>query len=405
MFERFIAKRILSDSPGRKSGSLLHIATTSIALGVVVMILSVAILRGFQQEIEQKVTGFGAHLVVKSYDMQEDYGSNPVSRTRVEMQRIEATPGVAHVQCYAEKGGMIKTADQIHGIIFKGVDSGYDSSFFCNNLMEGRFPNLADSTASNEVLVSQRVAGQLHLRAGDKMRTYFWQGNTYRARAFTVSGIYCTDLSDFDDLYVVGDLRQIQRINGWSEDEVGGYELAVSHFDELARIKQRVAEQLGYDLALTDIVEQNPALFSWLRLLNSNIWLIIGVMTLVCMVAVISSFLIMVFEKTSAIGVLKVLGATNRSIKRIFLIKSTSVIAKGIAVGDAVAVALCLLQRQFHLVRLDRESYSMSFVPVQLDGWVLLFVSAGTLVACWAALFFPSTFITQVQPARTVKVS
>ena len=405
MFERFISHRFLTDGNGRRSGSLTHIATASIALGVLVMILSVCILRGFQREIEQKVVGFGAHLVVKNYEVVDDYNSSPISRSRPEVQRIVATPGVAHLQCYAEKGGMVKTADQIHGILFKGVDSGYDTAFFHNNLISGHFPTLTDSSASNEILVSQRIADKLQLKLGDKVRTYFWQNDNYRARAFTISGIYCFDLADFDELYLVGDLRQLQRINGWTDDEVGGYEITLADFDRLPQVKQAVVEQLGYDLTLTDIREQNPALFSWLNLLNSNIWLILGVMTLVCVVAIISSFLILVFEKTSTIGILKVLGATNRSVKRIFLIKSTSIILRGIAIGDALALLLCWLQQQFHLIHLDRDSYSMAFVPIQLSVWTFIIVSLGTLVACWLSLLLPATFVTHVQPAKTVKVN
>ncbi len=405
MFERFISHRFLTDGNGRRSGSLTHIATASIALGVLVMILSVCILRGFQREIEQKVVGFGAHLMVKNYEVVDDYNSSPISRSRPEVQRIVVTPGVAHLQCYAEKGGMVKTADQIHGILFKGVDSGYDTAFFHNNLISGHFPTLTDSSASNEILVSQRIADKLQLKLGDKVRTYFWQNDNYRARAFTISGIYCSDLADFDELYLVGDLRQLQRINGWTDDEVGGYEITVTDLDRLPQVKQAVVEQLGYDLTLTDIREQNPALFSWLNLLNSNIWLILGVMTLVCVVAIISSFLILVFEKTSTIGILKVLGATNRSVKRIFLIKSTSIILRGIAIGDALALLLCWLQQHFHLIHLDRDSYSMAFVPIQLSGWTFVIVSLGTLAACWLALLLPATFVTHVQPAKTVKVN
>lgn len=405
MFERFISHRFLTGGNGRRSGSLTHIATASIAVGVLVMILSVCILRGFQREIESKIVGFGSHLVVKSYEVVDDYNSSSVSRSRPEIQRIVATPGVAHVQCFAEKGGMVKTADQIHGIIFKGVDSGYDTTFFHACLTAGHYPTLSDSNASNGILVSQRIADKLHLALGDKVRTYFWQNDNYRARAFTVSGIYCSDLADFDDIYLVGDLRQLQRINGWSDDEVGGYEITVADFDQLPQVKQAVVGQLGYDLTLTDIREQNPALFSWLNLLNSNIWLILGVMTLVCVVAIISSFLILVFEKTSTIGILKVLGATNRSIKRIFLLKSTSIILRGIVIGDAMALLLCWLQQHFHIIHLDRDSYSMAFVPIQLSGWTFVIVSLGTLLACWLALLIPATFVTHVQPAQTVKVN
>lgn len=380
----------------------MPIATASVALGVLVMTLSVSILRGFQHEIESKVVGFGSHLVITSYETASDYQSNPVSRSRPEWQRIQQDLYVSHIQPFAEKGGMIKTNDQIHGIIFKGVDSGYDTTFFHANLSRGRLPILSDSVASTEILVSQRIADKLRLQLGDKVRTYFWHRDNYRARAFTVCGIYRSDLSDFDDLYLIGDLRQLQRLNGWTPDDVGGFEVTLRDLGQLSAAKERIVQQLGYDLAISDIQERNPALFSWLNLLNSNIWLILGVMTLVCIVAVISSFLILVFEKTATIGLLKVLGATNGSIKRIFLIKSAGIILKGIAIGDALSLAFCLLQQRFHLIHLDPDSYSMDFVPLQLSGWTFILVSVGTLAACWTALLLPATFVSHVQPAKTV---
>lgn len=405
MFKRFIARRILSDDGSTKSGSLSHIATASIALGVLVMTLSVCILLGFQNEIKEKVTGFGAHLVVKNYEVVEDYSTSPIVRSKTEIQRIESLQYVAHLQCFAEKGGMVKTTDQIHGILYKGVDNNYDTTFFYNNLTQGRLPILTDSVVSNEVLVSQRIADKLHLQIGDKLRAYFWSDNNYRARAFTISGLYCSDLADFDDIYIIGDLRQLQRINGWTNDEVGGYEITLTDFSQLQQTKQEIAEQLNYDQTLTDIIEQNPAIFSWLNLLNSNIWLILGVMTLVCVVAIISSFLILIFEKTSTIGILKVLGANNRSIKHIFIIKSTTIILKGIAIGDTLSLLFCLLQRKFHLIHLDRDSYSMEFVPIALDGWTFVIISIGTIITCLMALLLPATFVTHVQPAQTIKVN
>ena len=405
MFERFIAHRFLNDSGQRHSGTLLRIATASIALGVVVMILSVSILRGFQHEIEHKAVGFGAHLVVRSYDNDHSYHSSPIERRRDEYRRIAQCQGVSHVQCFAVKGGMIKTADQIHGILLKGIGSDYDTNFFHNNLTAGRCPLFPDSVAGVELLISQRIADQLHIGMGDKVRTYFWQDASYRARAFTVCGIYKTDLEDYDDVYTFCDLRQVQRLYGWDTSLVGGYEVLVDDFERLPDIANEVSRQLGYDLTATTIVEENPALFSWLQLLNSNIWLILGVMTLVCIVSIISSFLILVFEKTSTIGLLKVMGATNQSIKRIFLIKSTRIILKGIAIGDAVALLLGYVQWQWHIVRLDPDTYSLSAVPVEMRLVTFVIISLTTLAACWLALLLPATAVSRVQPAQTIKVS
>lgn len=402
-FERYIAQRFLPKDRNSYTGPLVSIATYSIALGVLVMIMAVSILRGFQGEIRQKVVGFGSHIVVSSYAMGNINEETPISTNRPEVRRILTVPGVKHLNLFANKGGMIKTEDQIHGIIFKGVDANYDSTFFASNLKQGRLFQFSDSSASNEIIVSQTLANKLHLALGDKVRTYFWQGETYRARAFEICGIYNTDLTDFDDHYIVGDLSQVQKLNGWDSTEVAGYEVLVDDFKHLDQVAETLVGTLSYDLTMTTIVAQNPALFSWLNLLDSNIVLIIIIMMLVCTVSIVSALLIMIFEKTSTVGLLKALGANNKSVRRIFLIKSAAIIGKGILLGNAIALALCWLQWQYHIVKLDSESYSMDMVPIDLNPWIFVAISLGTLVVCLFALLLPTAYISDIQPAKSIK--
>ena len=402
-FESFIAKRFLPRDRNTYAGPLVSIATYSIALGVLVMVMSVCILRGFQGQIRQKVVGFGSHIVVTTYATGNAYEETPISTLRPEVSRIRNTPGIRHLSFFANKGAMIKTEDQIHGIIFKGVDSGYDSSFFASNLMEGRLFNFPVDKPSNQVIISQTVANKLHLTVGDKLRTYFWQNDNYRARAFQVSGIYSTDLSEFDEHYVVGDLRQVQNLNDWDSNQVAGYEILVDDFKHLDPIADNVIQQLGYDLTLATIVQQNPALFSWLDLLDSNIALIIAIMMLVCTVSIISALLIMIFEKTSTIGVLKALGATDSSVRKIFLLKSASIIGKGIVLGDALALLLGWIQHHYHIVHLDSASYSMDTVPIDLNPWIFIAISTATLAICLLALLLPTAYISRIEPAKTIK--
>ena len=401
--ESLIAKRFLPRDLGTYAGPLVSIATYSIALGVLVMVMSVCILRGFQGQIRQKVVGFGSHIVVTTYATGNAYEETPISTLRPEVSRIRNTPGIRHLSFFANKGAMIKTEDQIHGIIFKGVDSGYDSSFFASNLMEGRLFNFPVDKPSNQVIISQTVANKLHLTVGDKLRTYFWQNDNYRARAFQVSGIYSTDLSEFDEHYVVGDLRQVQNLNDWDSTQVAGYEILVDDFKHLDPIADNVIQQLGYDLTLATIVQQNPALFSWLDLLDSNIALIIAIMMLVCTVSIISALLIMIFEKTSTIGVLKALGATDSSVRKIFLLKSASIIGKGIVLGDALALLLGWIQHHYHIVHLDSASYSMDTVPIDLNPWIFIAISTATLAICLLALLLPTAYISRIEPAKTIK--
>lgn len=423
VFERFIARRFMprTKDGGGFSGPLSVIAVVSIALGVVVMVMAVCILRGFQGEIASKVVGFGSHLTVSNFASSPAYQEEPIVLDSTLVERIQRVPGVRHIQYFATKGGMVKTADQIYGIMFRGLSADYDTTFFASNLVEGRLPMLSDqvtellsdkvatqandsATPSTDVLISSTIASRLRLKVGDKMRTYFWGGDTPRSRAFTVCGIYNTDLTEFDEFYVVGDLSQVQRLNEWDERQVGGYEILVDDFDRLDAIARNVEHELPYDYSVQTIREANPALFAWLDLLNSNITLILVIMSLVCAVAIVSALLIMIFEKGRTIGLLKALGATNASVRRIFLIKASRLIAEGILIGDAVALALCVVQQQWQVVKLDAESYSMTHVPVNIDPMIFLLVSLGTLVACLLALLLPAAYISHITPAQAVKI-
>lgn len=385
------------------SAPLVKIAIASIALGVLVMVMSVCILRGFQNEITRKVAGFGSHIVVQNITIGQQFEETPLSTQRDDLERLRNISDISHIQFFATKGGMAKTDDQIHGVIFKGISRGFDSTFLVENIVDGRLFRFADSAASNEVIISQTIANKLQLNVGDKMRTYFWQGASYRARAFSIVGIYNTDLSDFDEHYVIGDIAQVQRLNGWQADQVGGYELLVDDFDKIDRVAAQALSCLNYDLALTTVIQQHQALFAWLELLDSNIVLIIIIMALVCIVAIVSALLIMIFEKASTIGLLKVLGATNKSIRHIFLIKSMQIITLGIVIGDGIALLLCFLEQRHHLISLDSETYSMSFVPVAADPWTFGLISLGSLGACMAALLIPASYISRVVPAKSLR--
>ena len=387
-----------SKDGGGFSGPLSVIAVVGIALGVTVMVMAVSILRGFQQDITDKVVGFGSHMTVSSYDRLHAYAEMPVEVDSLMLGELRATEGVRHVQAFATKGGMVKTEEQIYGILLRGLSADYDTSFYASCLVDGHLP-----ATTNEVLISTTIGNKLKLNVGDKMRTYFWQDNSYRARAFTVSGLYNTDLTEMDELYVIGDLRQVQRLNDWDSTQVGGYELLVDDFRSLDATAARVLQLLPYDLMLTTITQAHPALFSWLDLLNTNITLILAIMCLVSAVAIVSALLIMIFEKSATIGLLKALGATNRAVRRIFLLKASRLILWGILIGDAVALALSFVQRQWQVVQLDPESYSMTHVPVLVDPWVYLAVSAATLAVCLLALLLPVASVSRINPAKTMR--
>ncbi len=403
-FERLIASRFLQRDKSSFSRPLVNIATYTIALGVVVMIMAVCILRGFQQQITDKVVAFGSHITIRSYGWVNDFDEIPATVSPDEVRTIAFLPGVKQVQAFAYKGGMLKTDDQIQGIVFKGVDSRFDSSFFAQHLIRGRLFRLNDSAASFEVIVSKRMADMLSLDTGMKARTYFWVGDNYRARPFQIVGIYNTDLGEFDEHYILGDIKQVQKLNNWGDSLVAGYELMLDDFENLNQALDDVKAVTRPDLSVTSIREEQPSMFAWLDLLNSNIILILAIMAVVCAASVISALLIMIFEKTSMIGVLKTLGSTNASIRRIFIRKAVVIVGRGIVIGNVLAFLLCWLQNRFHLIQLDPESYSMSVMPVDINALYFLVISAATLVLCLLALLLPSSYIAHIHPAKTIRV-
>ena len=406
-FERFIATRFLPRrGDGGFSAPLSSVAVAAIALGVVVMLLAVCVLRGFQNSIADKVAGFGSHITVMPFSSNPPYQEAPMAVDSALVQRLQTTPGVRHLQPFATKGGMVKTGGQIHGVILRGMTPDSDTSFFSSSLVEGHFPQLGGTgggEVSNEVLVSRTLATKREVSPGNKLRTYFWHEGAPRARAFTISGIYNTDLREMDEVYIVGDLRVVQRLNGWGDSVAGGYELFLDDLGQRDNVAPRILEQLPYDLTMQTLVESRPALFSWLDLLNSNVTLILTIMCIVCAIAIVSALLIIIFEKQATIGILKALGATERSIRRIFLLKGSGIILRGILIGTLIAAALCLVQITWEPLRLDAESYSMTHVPIDLNPWTFLAVDLGTLALCLLALLLPTGYISRISPATTVR--
>lgn len=403
-YERLIANRMLGRDEHNFSRPLVRIATITIALGVVVMILALCILRGFQREITNKVVGFGSHISIRSYGWVNDYDEMPISLLSSELAALRAIPGVNGVYPYAYKGGMMKTDDQILGIILKGLSPEADTNFFSANMIRGSLPVMNDSTASNEIAISQRIAQRMMVDTGSRVATYFWSGNNYRARNFRVAGIYKTDLNEFDDHYIIGDIRQVQRLNQWDDGQAAGYEVTIDNYGILEAMLGNVKSATRPDLAVISIREEQPSMFAWLDLLNSNIVLILTIMAIVCAASVVSAMLIMIFEKTQMIGILKTLGSTNKSIRHIFILKALAIIVKALLIGNLLAFAFAAIQAHFHIIALDPESYSMSFVPIELNPLYFITIDIGTILACFLALILPSTLISNIHPARTVRV-
>lgn len=374
-----------------------------IALGLAVMIISVAVLNGFQKEIKQKVVGFGSHIQISHFDSNNSYEPTPISIGENDLKKIKAIEGVEHVNSFGLKAGIIKTDQQIHGIVLKGIDKDYDWSFFQQKIVQGKAPAFKDSSATTDLLISKKIADLLNFKAGDDVRVYFIIDNSVRGRKFKISGIYDTGLMEFDDMYILGDIRHIRRLNNWTEGEVSGYEVLIDDFKNLDRISEKVYSTIGFDLNTQTIKQLYPQIFDWIEIQDLNVIIILILMTLVSGITIISTLLILILEHTRDIGILKAMGARVNSIRKIFLYTSAYIALYGLVWGNGFALILIWVQKTFGLIPLPPESYFLSQVPVSINIWEILLINAAALIVCLIMMLIPSLVIKYISPIRAIR--
>ena len=401
--ELFIARRILSKNKANFSRPIVRIAILSIGLGLTVMFIAVAILTGFQKEVREKVIGFGAHIQISHYDENSSLETKPISTHQDFYPSIETIKGIRHIQVYATKAGIIKTADQIQGIVLKGIGPDYDLTFFSNKIIAGHFPHLSDTGKTNDVLISKNLAALLKLRLNDDIRMYFISGTTTLGRKFHIAGIYETGLEEFDKVYVLCDIKHIQKLNNWQPDEVGGFEVILDNFNDLDKMGKYIYHKIGMTLDAKTIRDLYPQIFDWLDLQDINVLIILVLMVLVSGITMISTLLILILERTNMIGILKALGMPNGGIRRVFLINAAYIIGQGLFWGNLIGITLCIVQQKYGIITLPQESYYVSVVPVNLDGWNILLLNAGTVVVCLAMLLVPSYVTSRISPVRAIR--
>lgn len=385
------------------------IAMAGIAIGLAVMLIAVAVVIGFKSEVRNKVIGFGSHIQISNFDAVRSYETHPVVVNDSMMAALSADPRVKHVQRYSTKPGIIKTGDAFQGMVLKGVGPEFDADFFRSHLVEGEIPVFSDSVSTNQVVVSKAIADKLKLKLGDKIYTYYIQGDV-RARRLTVKGIYRTNFSEYDNLFLLTDLYTVNRLNNWKEGQVSGAELQVHDYDRLEETTYRIAvdtdnqkDALGGTYYVQNIVQMNPQIFAWLDLLDLNVWVILILMIGVAGFTMISGLLIIIIERTQMIGILKALGANNLTIRKVFLWFSVFLIGKGMLWGNAIGIAFCLLQSRFNIFKLNPETYYVDTVPVSVNLWIFLLINIGTLLASVLMLLGPSYLITKINPASSMR--
>jgi lipoprotein-releasing system permease protein len=407
----FIAKRIYSDQGDKRmvSRPAIRIATIGVAIGLAVMIVTVSVVLGFKHTIRDKVVGFGSHIQIQNLLSYSIADGTSISMTDSMMAAISQIKGVKHVERYALTQGILKTDDDFLGVAFKGVGQEYDMTFLKQNLVEGEIPQFSDTASSNRLLLSKMMADKLQLKAGDKIYAYFIDDNV-RTRRFTVAGIYQTNMTRFDEAFCFIDLHTSIKLNGWSDDLCSGAEVTVKDFDRLEETAEafvdavnRKTDEYGNTYGSQTIYEAYPQVFSWLELLDINVWIILALMVCVAGFTMISGLLIIILERTQMIGVLKAIGARNKTIRHTFLWFAVFIIGQGLLLGNVLGLGIIALQKYTGLVKLDPQTYYVSEAPMEVNAPLFVLLNIATLIICVFVLIAPSYLISHIHPAKSMR--
>jgi lipoprotein-releasing system permease protein len=409
--EIFIARKLIVSKDNRKSisRSILNIAIFGISLGLAVMIVAMAVVTGFKNEISRKVVGFAAHIQILNFDSNISFETQPISSEQEFLTDLKEDPSVASVQVFATKAGIIKTKSDIQGVVLKGVGPGYDWGFLRDYLQEGEILTLVDSARSNKVLISRYIASLLKLNINDDFLMYFIQ-EPPRMRRFTVTGIFETSLEEFDKVFIFGDIRHIQKLNDWTEEQISGFEVNLTDFSDLEEQTYMVMNKVGFGfeedgsrLKVINIHDKYPQIFDWLNLQDMNVLIILILILVVAGFNMVSGLLILILDRTNMIGILKALGSPNVSIRKIFMYQSGFLIIRGLFWGNIIGIGICLLQKFTGIMELDQSSYYLNTVPVNLNALHIIALNLGTALAIILMLIIPSMIISRISPAMAIR--
>lgn len=385
------------------------IAQIGVALGLAVMLVTIAVSFGFKHEVREKAVGFSSHIHISNYEGGQSHDAQPVAADSALLGRLAAMPSVEHVQRYAAKPGVFRTENDFMGYLLKGVGEDYDLSFYTQYLKEGVVPSFSDSVASGNILISRFIANKLQLGVGDKIDSYFLQG-TMRARRYTVAGIYETGFNEYDRLFVIADLKAVQALNRWEPDQVTGVEVLLTDFSkveemnwELGTLLDRTEDCYGEQYLVQSVTDINPGLFAWLDVLDMNVWLILALMIGVAGFTMISGLLILIIERTQFIGILKALGASNASVRKVFLYLAMLIIGKGMLWGNIVGLGLCAVQKFTGLIPLDPANYYLDRVPIEFNWPFIIVVNVVMFVLSVLILIVPSHLISRIYPTKAMR--
>lgn len=411
-FPLYIARKIYNDQGDKRKVSrpVIRIATLGVAIGLAVMLISVSVVLGFKHTIRDKVIGFGSHITVGDFLTIQGSDQYPIEMGDSMMNVLKSIKGVDKVQRFAMKQGILKTDSDFLGVMFKGIAEEYDTTFLHNNMVEGTIPAFSSEASKQQIVISKMIADQLHLHAGDRLFAYFFSNNGVRPRKYTIMGIYQTNLSMFDKVICYTDLYSAVKLNGWESDQTSGAELTVKDFNKLDDVADilthrvnRSSDKYGETYSSATIQQNYPQIFSWLDLLDLNVWIILTLMVCVAGFTMISGLLIIILERTNMIGVLKALGARNKTVRHTFLWFAVFIIGKGLLIGNIIGLGLILLQKYTGLIHLDPATYYVSTVPVEVNIPIILLINIATLLVSVFVLIAPSYLISHIHPAKSMR--
>jgi len=406
----FIAKRLFGSKKEKKfSKPVLGFNVAGIALGIAVMVLSVLIVTGFKNEITEKVIGFGSHIQITNFDSNQSYETLPIQYNPKTITSLLEISGIEAVQSFANKYGILKKGTEFHGVVLKGVGKQYDWNFYKKNLVAGQVPQYNDTATSNGILISEEVASALKLGVGDPVGAFFIQ-EPPRMRRFEVQGVFRTSLEEFDRTFILCDIKHVQRLNGWNENQVSGYEITTDNYKKIENYADKVFNLVGFDFLeggskykITTIAQKYPFIFDWLKLQDLNVWVILLIMITVASFNIISGLLILVLDRTQMIGILKAIGGNNKTVKKVFIYQSLFISAKGMLLGNVIALTIGAIQWKFNLIKLDPTAYFLEAVPIHFNFPLLLALNVGVLFIVFLILLGPSAIISKIDPSRSIR--
>jgi lipoprotein-releasing system permease protein len=405
----FIAKRLMVQAPlqskRKQSGFsklIINLAFSAVCVSVMVMILAICVVKGYQNQVKGKLAGFHAPIQLANLDLNKSFESVPLERDSLLEVLVPQQKGVVFLQTFATKAGIIKTEEAFEGIVLKGVGSDYNWDFLAKHLKEGALPILNDSQVSPSILISSLTANRMQFKLGDALFVYFIQ-EPPRVRKFKIVGIFDSGMGELDELYAFVDIKQVQKLNNWSKFEVSGYEIGLNQLEDMAHMQTSLSEFVPFNMSINTIAEMYPALFDWLILLDMNVLIILLLMLAVAAINMVTALLILILERTQMIGLLKAMGAKDQLISKVFIWMAAQIIIKGLFFGNLIGLGLAFLQQKFAWLKLDQKSYYLNQVPIEFDWQLIIGVNFLSFFICMVLLLIPARFVAKVSPVKTIQ--